>query len=67
MTHLGQEGLVVDPHAVDAVLVHGMEEAHLLSVHVQCDAGVPSVSVLVETGSGEGRGSVCVVLCCEGN
>ena len=54
-TCLGQEPGVVDPHTVHSVLVHCMEVAHFLAVHVQGDAGVPRIRILVKP--------VCVGMC----
>eukprot|EP00983_Pelagomonas_calceolata_P096448 1158129-Pelagomonas_calceolata.AAC.6 len=47
-TCLGQEPGVVHPHTVHAILVHAVEVSHFLAVHVQGDAGVPGIGVLVK-------------------
>ena len=61
--HLGQEGGVVHPHPLHALL-GGVEEANVLAVDVEGDAGVPGVIVLSQGcvgGCGGVRwGRVCV-------
>lgn len=44
--YLGEEPGVIDKHTVHALL-QGMEEADLLSVHIDDDARVPTISILI--------------------